>query len=369
MSSTKENTQLTLTIPDTITTWRITAFSIHDVTGFGIVDGPTDILTIQPFFVNLNLPYSVKRGEILALPVTVFNYHNQSLDAEITMYNNGQEFEFVDSTKSPSKRDIPETKQQVKRVKVPSDSVESVSFMIKPKEVGDITLNVTGATQLSSDAVIQKLKVEPEGAARTGNRAMLLQVSTNEANLATLRADIPVDIVPESEQLSVSIGGDTLTSTMDNLNGLVLLPTGCGEQNMVNFAPNVLVLQYLKSAGKLRKEKKLVAQALQYVEIGYQQELSFRHNSGGYSVFGERTDMGVASTWLTAYVIRFFIKASKFTPIEERIIRSGLDYLAKQQLESGEFPYTGYLFYPAQQNRFGFTAFVLMTFLEDKVRT
>lgn len=53
--------------------------------------------------------------------------------------------------------------------------------------------------------------------------------------------------------------------------------------------------------------------------------------------------------------------------MESHIIESGLDYLAKAQREDGSFPYTGYLMYPAQQNRFGFTAFVLMAFLEDQV--
>jgi len=34
----------------------------------------------KPFFVSLNLPYSVVRGEELALQANVFNYMSQDLD-------------------------------------------------------------------------------------------------------------------------------------------------------------------------------------------------------------------------------------------------------------------------------------------------
>ena len=39
-------------------------------------------------------------------------------------------------------------------------------------------------------------------------------------------------------------------SAMENLEGLVRMPYGCGEQNMVNFAPNIYVLKYLTVTGQ-----------------------------------------------------------------------------------------------------------------------
>lgn len=32
---------------------------------------------------------------------------------------------------------------------------------------------------------------------------------------------------------------------LQNLGHLIRMPYGCGEQNMINFAPNVFILQYL----------------------------------------------------------------------------------------------------------------------------
>lgn len=41
------------------------------------------IQAFRPFFVSLNLPYSVVRGEQLAMQANVFNYMSQDLDVSI----------------------------------------------------------------------------------------------------------------------------------------------------------------------------------------------------------------------------------------------------------------------------------------------
>lgn len=49
----------------------------------------------RPFFVSLDLPYSIIRGEVVSIPVVVFNYFNEEVSAEVTLKNEG-EFEFSD---------------------------------------------------------------------------------------------------------------------------------------------------------------------------------------------------------------------------------------------------------------------------------
>lgn len=43
----------------------------------------------------MDLPYSVQRGEIIAIPVIVFNYLSSDVSVDVTMENIG-EFEFSD---------------------------------------------------------------------------------------------------------------------------------------------------------------------------------------------------------------------------------------------------------------------------------
>ena len=50
---------------------------------------------------------------------------------------------------------------------------------------------------------------------------------------------------------SGSDAGDILGRALKNLDGLLKMPYGCGEQNMALLAPNIYILQYLKSTEQL----------------------------------------------------------------------------------------------------------------------
>lgn len=40
--------------------------------------------------------------------------------------------------------------------------------------------------------------------------------------------------------------GDILGPSIPNLANLIRMPSGCGEQNMLNFVPNIVIVEYLK---------------------------------------------------------------------------------------------------------------------------
>lgn len=48
--------------------------------------------------------------------------------------------------------------------------------------------------------------------------------------------------------------GDLMGRAMKNLDSLLQMPYGCGEQNMVLFAPNIYILNYLQSTRQLTEE-------------------------------------------------------------------------------------------------------------------
>lgn len=48
----------------------------------------------------------------------------------------------------------------------------------------------------------------------------------------------------------VGVVGDILGPALDNIDDLLKMPYGCGEQNMVNFAPNIFALQYLEATNQ-----------------------------------------------------------------------------------------------------------------------
>jgi len=41
--------------------------------------------------------------------------------------------------------------------------------------------------------------------------------------------------------------GDLLGPSVNGLDKLIKMPYGCGEQNMLNFAPNIYIMKYLET--------------------------------------------------------------------------------------------------------------------------
>lgn len=53
---------------------------------------------------------------------------------------------------------------------------------------------------------------------------------------------------------------------MQNIQNLLQMPYGCGEQNMVLFAPNIHVLNYLNKTQQLTPE--VMSKAIGYLNTG-----------------------------------------------------------------------------------------------------
>lgn len=60
--------------------------------------------------------------------------------------------------------------------------------------------------------------------------------------------------------------GDILALSINTLDSLVQIPVGCGEQNMIQFAPSVYVLQYLDALNQ--KDQEIRTRALVYMTEG-----------------------------------------------------------------------------------------------------
>ena len=71
-----------LTLPDTITEWVGKAVCVHPTAGLGLSPS-TSIVTFTPFFVDLTVLPSIKKGEIMPIVVSVFNYQDQSIPVGI----------------------------------------------------------------------------------------------------------------------------------------------------------------------------------------------------------------------------------------------------------------------------------------------
>ena len=100
-----------------------------------------------------------------------------------------------------------------------------------------------------------------------------------------MKLEVPPNAIPGSEIGEVVVIGDVMGPTLKNLDRLLTLPFGCGEQNMINFAPNIYILDYLHGTQQLKPESEKIS--LDYLVRGYQRQLTYRRQDGSYAAFGE----------------------------------------------------------------------------------
>ncbi|VDN87353.1 unnamed protein product, partial [Brugia pahangi] len=175
-------------------------------------------------------------------------------------------------------KNVKDKEYNVRLISVPSGGVsKAVYFPIVPTKIGDVILSVTAQSAIAGDAVEQVLRVEPEGYRVDRNTLIMIDLTqTNDSTEIKKQIDMqfPRDAVEGSRKARFDVIGDLLGSALANIDSLIRMPYGCGEQNMINFVPNIAVLHYLKvtkQAGTQIENK-----AKKYMESGYQRELTYR---------------------------------------------------------------------------------------------
>uniref|UniRef100_A0A8C4JI23 OVOS protein n=1 Tax=Dromaius novaehollandiae TaxID=8790 RepID=A0A8C4JI23_DRONO len=142
--------------------------------------------------------------------------------------------------------------------------------------------------------------------------------------------------------------GDILGTALRNMENLLHMPYGCGEQNMALFTPNIYALDYLNKTGQLTEEIRAKENVFFLVFSGYQKQLSYKHQDGSYSSFGKRDREG--SIWLTAFVYKSFAQAKRYIYIDNTIQSQTLIWLASKQKSGGCFESAGSHFNNAFKN-------------------
>nr|XP_019950554.1 PREDICTED: alpha-2-macroglobulin-like isoform X2 [Paralichthys olivaceus] len=319
------------TVPDTITKWAAGAFCVSSV-GFGVAPS-IGLTAFQPFFVSLTLPYSVIRGEVFTLKATVFNYLSKCIMVKVTLAESNQyTLRNCDGCQYT--------------VCLCGEESRTFSWIVTPTDLGQVKLKVSAEALKTDtlcgnevttvpdmgqiDTVVRTLLVEAEGTPQMLSHNALLCPAEGpvEKKVSLL---LPEMFVAGSARASVSVLGDLMGRAMKNLDKLLAMPYGCGEQNMVLFAPNIFILNYLQSTGQLTQE--IRDKATRFLESGYQRELTYKHDDGSYSAFGKSDESG--NTWLTSFVMKSFGGARPYIFVDLKHITQARRWLESHQQPDG----------------------------------
>ncbi|KAL5012797.1 hypothetical protein ScPMuIL_011348 [Solemya velum] len=323
-------TVLNATVPDTITSWIATAFAMNKDTGLGMTKSPAKLTTFRPFFVNLNLPYSVIRGEQVAIQANVFNYMATPVNVVVTL-EKSDDYQNILIDNAGVEQFV--SKVQTQNIHVGVGEAKSVFFPIVTKSLGQIDINVKAQSAVAADGLRRKLLVKPGGVEKEYSVPILVDLLNGKNFTQTVPISLPSNIVQDSERIRISAIGDYMGPSASNLDGLLRMPYGCGEQTMITFAPVVFVANYLEATDQMTPM--IFDKVIWYLERGYQRELSYQHRDGSFSSFGERDRHG--STWLTAFVVKSFHQARQYVGIDEQVTIMALEWLLQQQRQDGGF--------------------------------
>ncbi|XP_042359642.1 CD109 antigen [Plectropomus leopardus] len=355
-----DSEEISLTVPDSITTWTATAFVMSENLGLGIVEKPAELTVFQNFFLSLNLPAYIVRGEELLLEVILFNYLPQDLEVMVIV-KDSDTFEFV----FPDNEEL--STPSVRYVSVESQGGASVLVPIRPLVLGEITISVKAiSSDHTSDHVSRTVLVKAEGLEQWFSASLLFEVSPSQWRLSReVSFTYPPDVVEGSERASVTAIGDIIGPSIQGLGSLIRMPYGCGEQNMINFAPNIYVLQYLIVVGEA--DQATTDKATENMREGFEREMSYQRENGSFSAFGDRDSSG--STWLTAFVLRCFLQARQFINIDDHVLQRAAAWLGAQQEADGKLMEPGRVIHTELQGGLNgpvsLTAYVLIALLED----
>jgi CD109 antigen len=332
-----------VTAPDSITTWALRAIALSKKNGLGITED--ELRVFQPFFLSCDLPYSAVRSEEFPVKIAVYNYLNTTQQVTVKIEPSAW-FDLLDKAE--------------KVITIAGNDIGGTEFIIRPKMLGVNQVKVTAQSKEMADAVLKDIIIDAEGVAREVVDNLTLGAGADK----TIDTSLPALIVDGSGRVYVTVTAGFLTQTIDGLDKLIQMPFGCGEQNMIVFAPDVYITKYLKASGQLKPE--IMAKAEKLMVTGYQRELTYRHKDGSFSAFGESDKDG--SLWLTAFVLKCFAQAKGLIYIDDSILTSAAAWLKTKQNIDGSFDQFGFVHHQEMiggvKGKTALTAFVANALLE-----
>ena len=105
-----------------------------------------------------------------------------------------------------------------------------------------------------------------------------------------------INKVIDSDKCRINVVGDVLGNSFENLDNLIIIPCGCGEQTIITLAPLVYVIDYLNNTGK--EGESIIEKAKSYAVKGYMNQLRWKRNDSSYSAWGNSDPSG--SVWLVS---------------------------------------------------------------------
>jgi len=291
--------QVTVELPDNLTTWRMQAIGITADTRVGRTD--VDVLTTLDVLVRSVLPRFFVAGDQARIGTIVHNNTNEPLETRVQLTAAGLVLEgpaVVTVTIAPHDKarvDWPVT--------VPGGEQVQITM----------TARAGGRMDGRADTLPVYHYATPDVVATAGH--------LGEAGLRQELVEVPGALRSEGE-LRVQIEGSLTAASRDALGYLEHYPYECVEQTTSRFLPNVFTYATLKEMGLSNPD--LETNLTRLVGVGLQRLYDFQHYDGGWGWWQNDEN----NLYMTAYVLQGMLEAHRAGfAVDKGVLDEGATYL------------------------------------------
>jgi len=298
----KGQATITVTLPDTLTTWRATAIAhappfakggLGGVTSVGY--GTAKVVSRLDFQVRLETPRFFTQGDEAVIAAIV---HNDTDRAEkVTVQLDAPGLEPVAKTTKTRRTSGAKSRSDgwpTQAGQVPAHGSRRFAWPGRIGPPGEMTFTVSAQARSGwRDAVQRTVPVVPYAVVQhTSESGELRPGEVVETVTMT------PDTLPEVSQVEVTLSPSIAGTVLQSLDYLVHYPYGCVEQTMSSFLPDVMVAQAWEKL-KWPRQRPMREQLPDMVAHGLLRLYNYQHYDGGWGWW----EYDGTQMWMTAYVV------------------------------------------------------------------
>jgi uncharacterized protein YfaS (alpha-2-macroglobulin family) len=289
--------RVTVTLPDSLTTWRVAVKGVTVDTEVG--EAVHTVVTQKPVVVRPLLPKHVILGDSFGLSAVVHNYTEEDLSFAANAECSICEF----------------SGDRSQEVEVGPGGTEVVFWPVEVVESGEGTIVISAQAGEYGDAVLTTV------AASSDSMVSLLSESGAFSDEITIPVDVPEGALPGS-QVVVKFDRTISSSLLDGVEFLTGFPYGCIEQTMSRALPNAVVSRAFHQLGI--EDRGGFVELDEKIQASIQRLYAFQHDDGGWGWWYDDASDEYNTAWVV-FGLNVIAESGYF--IDPGVIERGTAYL------------------------------------------
>lgn len=290
---------VTFTLPDNLTSWRLTAKATTADTQVG--ETFINVVTKQEIVVRPLLPRTLTAGDQVELSAIVHNYSETRREVIVSIEADGIEF----------------TSPITQTISLRAGEQKIVGWAATAVEAGEAAITVSAQAGEAGDAVRLTIPVQP-----LAIPDVTTQVGdfTGEFSTTITMPEGALELSTVKIELSRSIAGSLLTG-LEYLTGF---PYGCVEQTMSKALPNAVVGRAFHQLGV--SNPTVQADLPPKINASVQRLYGYQHNDGGWGWWYDDETDAYQTAWV---VFGLSVTAEAGYEVDSGVTRRGVDWLSQ----------------------------------------